>query len=558
MPFEPIPVASAPDIPDIKLEWNERYRGNPKLKKEGVELEFTEEQMVELVKCSADPLYFAINYMKIIHVDRGLVNFEPYPYQYHQIEHVHQNRKSIILQSRQSGKTTGIVAYLLWYILFNDFRRVGILANKQTTSTSIMSRLRLAYLNLPKWMQQGAIEWNKKSIVLENGSQVIAAATSSDSIRGEPLSLLYIDEAAFIKHQVWEEFWSSVFPTISSGKETKVVMVSTANKLNHFYSIYTRAQRGKNDFKPFTVYWQDVPSRDEEWKEEQIRNTSEDQFNQEHGNVFMGSTLTLIGSWKLITLNAADTIEVVGIDKDDPAFKVYEPPVPGHKYIAISDVSRGIGLDSSAVSIIDVTEVPYVQVAVFRSNEISPTDMAPIVVNLAEVYNQAYILIENNDTGIEVVNRVHFDHEYENLLSPITKNRSRYELGVKTTAVTKRVGGSVLKNLIEQDQLIVNDEQTILELSNFIKTTQGYKGDDGWNDDCVMTLLLFAWFTKTDEFKELFEGLYERSDKKNSSEDQPEHMSTQSEEDEPLEFFIDDGIHDPFDDHDDSDAAWIL
>jgi len=488
----------------VKLSRHQTYLGNPKLKREAVEIAFTQDQIDEYVKCRDDISYFVRNYMKITHVDDGLIPFEMWPFQDELLHHLVDNRFSIVNTARQVGKTTITVAFLLHYILFNDYKSVGILANKGATAREILSRLQLAYECLPYWLQQGVIEWNKGSIELENGSNILAASTSSATVRGYSFSTIFVDEAAFVSTNIWEGFYNSVYPTISSGKHTKIILVSTPNSLNHFYKLFTFAEAGKNDYKPFSVTWRDVPGRDEAWKLETIRNTSEDQFSQEHDCQFLGSTNTLISSKKIRALTP-----ITEIYRDDEGkYKMFKAPVVNkeepklnHTYMLTADVARGRGMDYSALSVVDITEYPFEQVATWRSNNVSPLMFPDIIAKIATDYNMAYVLIENNDAGEEVCNILNYELEYENILSPMAGKK--FQLGVKTTKSVKRLGCSNFKDLVEKDKLIIYDEDTVNEIAGFVAKGVSYEADGDGHDDLVMGLVIFSWLSSQEFFKEL-------------------------------------------------------
>ena len=393
-----------------------------------------------------------------------------------------------------SHNTTTNTIYILWYLLFKKDKSVAILANKASTSRSILGRIQLAFELLPNWMKPTVEEWNKGSGKFGNGNSVIAAATSSASIRGESVSLLVIDEAAFVEN--WDEFYTSTYPTIASGKTTQVVLISTINGLNHYHTIMEKARAGTSDFKPFEVTWRDVPGRDEEWRRQTIANTSEEAFQQEHENIALGSSNTLIGTKYLKQLSAKEPIFV------RESVRIYKEPVKDHIYIGVVDTSRGKGLDNSAISIIDVTSYPFEQVATYYNSEISYLVYPEVIFSLAKKYNNAHLLIENNDVGGHICAEMN-ELEYENIITPPTKNRAKYELGVRTTKNIKAVGCSSLRDLIESQKLIINDKNTILELGSFIRKGTSYQADTGMHDDLVMTLVLFSWLTTTETFQDI-------------------------------------------------------
>jgi len=369
------------------------YLGNPNLKKANVAVEFTPEQIAEFIKCSEDPVYFAKNYVKIVSLDEGLVPFKMWDFQEKLITNFHENRFNIAKLPRQTGKSTTVVSYLMHYAIFNDNVKIAILANKAETSRELLSRLQLSYENLPKWMQHGIVSWNKGSLELENGSKIIAASTSSSAVRGNSFNIIFLDEFAFIPNNIAEQFFSSVYPTISSGKSTKVIIISTPNGMNMFYKLWHDAERHKNSYIPLEVHWSSVPGRDAKWKEETIANTSQRQFTQEFECEFLGSVDTLINPAKLRALVYEDPI------KQNGKLDVYEDPIPDHQYVMTVDVSRGTNQDYSAFTVIDTTTIPYRLVAKFKDNDIKPIILPNIIHQVAKAYNRCYILIEVNDIG---------------------------------------------------------------------------------------------------------------------------------------------------------------
>jgi len=498
------------------------YLGNPNLKPEGQSLQFTKEQVEEYLRCSKDPVYFVSKYIKVVSLDKGLVGFNMYPYQKDMIETIHNNRFIIAKLPRQSGKTTTVASYLLHYVLFNQSVNVAILANKQSTARDILARLKLSYEYLPKWIQQGVKEWNKHSIVLENGAKIIAAATSSSAIRGGSYNVILLDEYAHVPTSVAEEFFSSVYPTITAGQTTRVIMISTPKGLNMFYHFWKGAQSKQNEYIPVEVTWNQVPKypggplRDEEWKQETIRNSSERQFQEEFVCDFIGSTNTLISSQKLNSL-----VWKKPHYKSNDGITIFEEPIrktektEDHVYYTVVDVSRGQGKDYSALTVIDITQMPYRVVAKYRNNTVSPLLFPSIVCSIGKKYNNSYIMVELNDIGGQVADILHQDLNYENLIRSTTKGRKgqilnegfssskNQQLGVRTSQIVKKLGCSVLKNLIENDKLIVEDAEIIEELTTFVADHSSYHAEDGYTDDLVMTLVLFSWATRQEFFKNL-------------------------------------------------------
>jgi len=488
------------------------YLGNPLLKKANTQIEFTEAQIIEFLKCKDNPVYFAENYIKIVNVDEGLVPFNMYPFQRKLIENFHNHRFNICKMPRQVGKSVTTVSYLLHYIVFNDNVNIGILANKATTSRELLGRLQLSYENLPQWMQQGIVSWNKGSLELENGSKIVAASTSASAVRGMSFNIIFLDEFAFVPNHIADEFFASVYPTISSGKSTKVIIVSTPKGMNHFYRMWHDAERRKNDFIATEVHWSEVPGRDEKWKEQTIANTSEEQFRAEHLCEFLGSIGTLINPSKLKTLVYDDPVK-----RGEKGLDVYEEPKEDHDYLMTADVARGIGNDYSAFIVFDITNFPYKVVAKYKNNEIKPMLFPSIIEKVAKAYNNSWILIEINDIGDQVANILHYDLEYNNILMCSMKGRAgqivgsgfsgkRTQMGVRMTASVKKLGCSNLKLLIEDDKLIVNDYDIIAELTTFIQKHNTFEAEEGCNDDLAICLVIFSWLVAQEYFKEMTEN----------------------------------------------------
>ena len=484
------------------------YLGNPNLKKANVAVEFTEEQIQEFIHCKNNPVYFAKNYVKIVSLDEGLVPFDMYPFQERMIERFHDNRFNICKMPRQTGKSTTVVSYLLHYAVFNDNVNIAILANKASTARDLLGRLQLAYENLPKWMQQGVVNWNKLSLELENGSKISANSTSSSAVRGGSYNVIFLDEFAFIPNNIADQFFASVYPTISSGKKTKVIIVSTPHGMNHFYRMWHDAERSKNEYVPTDVHWSEVPGRDEVWKKQTIANTSEQQFKVEFETEFLGSVDTLISPSKLNSL-VYDDPRTNGEGMD-----VYEDPQDEHDYLITVDVARGVGIDYSAFVIVDITTFPHRVVAKFRNNEIKPMLFPSVIHEMAKAYNDAYILCEVNDIGDQVASILNFDLEYSNVLMCSMRGRAgqivgqgfsgkKTQLGVKMSKTVKKVGCSNLKTLVEEDKVVFRDYNIISELTTFIQKNNSFEAEEGCNDDLAMCMVIYAWLVAQDYFKEL-------------------------------------------------------
>jgi hypothetical protein len=517
-----------------------------------MQMQLTEEEVREFVKCADDPSYFIENYVKIVTLDRGFVQISLYPFQKQAVTDINENRRVIIKAGRQVGKTTMVVGYMLWYILFNQDKTVAILANKASTSREILSRIKLAYEALPMWIQQGVKVWNKGDIELENGCRVLANSTASSAIRGFSISLLYLDEFAFVPSNIAEEFFTSVYPTISSGTTSKILISSTPNGMNHFYKMWTEAVENQNGFKFIEANWRQVPGRDQKWADEQRRVLGEEKFLQEMECEFMGSAGTLLSAAALKSLAFVKPIHL-----SENGIKIYEAPIKERNYSIVVDTSRGKGLDYSAFSVIDVTEMPYKQVCTYKDNNISPLIYPSIIKRMADYYNQAYVLIEINDNGQQVVDSLFEDYEYENILSTVeVKGKisltwgygNKSNRGIRTTKSVKRLGCSLVKNLIENQKLIIQDFETISELSTFVAKGGSFEAEEGSHDDLVMTLVLFSWMTGQSFFADLTntnikQKLYEEQMRQIEEEQLPGFMAGHLDVDQNDGGYVSDGVY---------------
>jgi hypothetical protein len=482
------------------------YNSNSNLKAAGVQVDFTPENIQEYIKCAQDPIYFIKNYCYIVSLDHGLIKFDLYPCQVNKINVIHNNRRVILMEGRQQGKTTTSAAYILWYTLFQPNKNVAILANKATAAREVLDRYQTMYEALPQWMQQGVTTWNKGDIELENGSKVFTAATGKSGIRGKSVNLLYVDEAAIIPNNVAEEFFTSVYPTISAGETTKILLSSTPLGYNHFWKFWNDAENGRNGFTPlFIPYWE-IPGRDDAWAAEQKAMLGELKYNQEVACKFLGSSLTLI---------SADVIAKMPIDPkiyEKDGLDVYQRPSAGHTYCLVADVAKGVGGDYSAFQVIDITTAPYRIVAKYRKNDISPLLYPNIIYKIGKEYNEAYVLLEIN-VSEQVAHILYNELEYENILMVNRHTNGQYVgggfgggktmLGVNTDKKIKRLGCHNFKSLVEEDKLIITDADTISEISTFIEKKGSYEADEGYHDDLVMPLVLFGWLTTQPYFKDL-------------------------------------------------------
>jgi len=478
------------------LNQNETYLGNPSVKRDGVVQEWTQDLVKEYALCMNNAQYFAEKYCKVISLDKGLVPFELYPYQKKMFNQFQENRFNVVLACRQSGKSISACAFLLWFALFHSEKTVAVLANKGATAREMLSRITLMLENIPFFLQPGTKALNKGSLEFSNNSRIIAAATSGSSIRGLSVNLLYLDEFAFVERAA--EFYTSTYPVVSAGTDTKIIVTSTANGIgNTFYKIWEGAIQGINEFHPFRVDWWDVPGRDNKWKEQTIANTSQLQFDQEFGNTFFGTGDTLINAETLMGFRAMPYKKTL----EGGDLLIYEEPIKGHDYIMTVDVSKGRGQDYSTFNLIDISVRPFAQVAVYRNNTISPLLFPNVIYKYANSYNQAYVVIESNDQGSVVCNGIYYDLEYENVHveSAIKANA----IGIEINRKTKRLGCSAIKDILENNKLNIVDENTILEISTFVARGQSYEASDGNHDDLMMNLVMFGYFSSTQYFGDM-------------------------------------------------------
>jgi len=478
------------------LKQKESYLGNPNVKRDGVLQQWTPDLLQEYKKCMDDPIYFVENYVKVISLDDGMVPFVLYPYQRRMFDQFQENRFSIVLACRQSGKSISACAYLLWYVLFNPEKTVAILANKGATAREMLNRITLMLENIPFFLQPGSKALNKGSLEFSNNSRILAAATSGSSIRGMSVNLLYLDEFAFVERAA--EFYTSTYPVISAGKDTKVIVTSTANGIgNQFHKIWEGSVQEINEFKSFRVDWWDVPGRDEKWKEQTISNTSQLQFDQEFGNTFFGTGDTLVNADTLLNLRAKPPKRYM----EGGLLKIYEEPIKDHDYVMTVDVSKGRGQDYSTFTLIDISVRPFAQVAVYRNNTISPLLFPNIIYKYAKPYNDAYVVVESNDQGSVVCNGLYHDLEYENV--HVESSVKANAIGIEINRKTKRLGCSAIKDILETNRLTVNDDNTILEISTFEAKGQSYEASEGNHDDLMMNLVLFGYFVSTQYFSDM-------------------------------------------------------
>jgi hypothetical protein len=497
------------------LDENFSFNGNPLLKPAYAKIQMTADQLVEYMKCEADPVYFIRNYVKIISLDHGTVKFNMWDFQEKMVQAMVDNRFVICKMPRQVGKTTTTAAIILWHVLFNKEYTVALLANKMDQAQEIMERIQMMYENLPMWIQQGIVTWNKRTIKLENDSRIIAAATSSSAIRGKSINMVYLDEFAHIDRALQLKFFTSTYPVISSGQATKVIITSTPNGYELFSKMWMDAVKedgelGKNSYVPVSVHWSDIPGRNEAWKEETINNTSADQFRQEYECEFLGSADTLIGPEYLAAMKYFRPV------RKSNSINIFQEPIPGHIYVLVADVARGGGGDYSAFVVVDVTQFPYSVAATYRDNTVTPVVYPNFIHQASLAYNNAYVLVEVNDIGGQVADILNYELENESMLMVTMTGKKGQSLGggygktarfgVKTTPAVKRIGCFAVKGLIENNQLMVNDFEIVSEFSTFVHDGVNYGAEYGKHDDLVMCLVLFSWATTQKYFKELVDS----------------------------------------------------
>jgi hypothetical protein len=508
------------------------YLSNPRLKRAGVNIPFTMKELQEYQKCATDPIYFIRTYVKIIHVDRGEILFDMWDFQEKMVRLFLGNRFCIVKCPRQVGKSTTTIAYILHTILFKENQNIAILGNKYQTAQKLLADLKKSYMYLPKWMQQGVVEWNKRNIELENGCKIIASSTAADAIRGNTYNLIFLDEFAHVPAHLADDFFDSVYPTISSGATTQVIMVSTPKGMNKFHAMWVGANHSKNStdpnlqwngYTPFAIHWSMVPKpdgsgkkRDEAWKKETVARTSEQQFRQEFECEFIGSSNTLISPEALNSMGPKTPIRKVSMkfskfETVEHFLDVHFDPILGHQYVLCADVAGGKDQDASAFVIIDISSQPFMVAAKYKSNKISPMLFPDVITDAAAKYNMAFVLVETNDN--DVAKTLQMDLEYENLITTTTRGKGtqvgggftkNVEFGIRTNKATKKIGCSNLKTLIEGRKLITHDYQIYVELTQFVSNNRGsYAAEEGANDDLAMCLVNFGWLVNQKYFKEL-------------------------------------------------------
>ena len=407
-----------------------------------------------------------------------------------------------------SHNSTTMGVLCLWMTLFNSNFKIAFLANKDDVAKEQLRRIKRMLEEIPMWAQQGVVEYNKHTIAFENGSSITVAATSSTAIRGFTFNMVILDEFAHVPFNVQQEFVTSVYPTITSGKTTRIAMTSTPCGMEAFHKTWQNAVKGDNEYKAYKVKWDDIPGRGEEFKRETIANIGLRAWRQEYACEFLGSDDTLIDPNTLINLVHKRPLDERG------KHRIYEQPVDGHSYVALIDTAEGLNKDHSTIQMIDVTEFPYRQVAVFQDNTISPALFPSVIVSMCVKYNHARVLVETNGPGGQVTILMQQDEIGAGLLMYTALRKNMQVLsggfgagashpGLRMTQSTKRLGCSGMKSIIETHRIIINDYETIQELSTFVEQTNGsFSAREGHNDDLVMGLVLLGWLCFQPTFKD--------------------------------------------------------
>ncbi|QNH71374.1 terminase large subunit [Rhizobium phage P9VFCI] len=499
------------DIPDIvdPTQYGARnyYKNNKLIKRSGTPVQFTPAMQEELKRCALDILYFAEKYFFVRTLDYGKIKIPLRDYQkfWLRVSEEEDIRQRIWLACRQSGKSSTLTIEILHKVLFNDDYQIAILANKGGTAREIFSRVRLAYEMLPFWLQVGVVEWNKGSMELENGSKVFAASTSSDSIRGFTLNEIILDEMCFVKND--EEFMTSTYPVIASGKKSRITMISTPNgPRGEFHKNWQRAVKGKNSYYSFKVPWHFVPGRDAEWKQNTIENTSYTQFRQEQDVEFVGHGDGFLNAetLEMLAREIREPLRLNDPELSEQGFEIFELPQEGHAYIACVDNAEGKEQDESTISIIDITEKPFKLVGTFADNRISPLLFPHKIKKMAEIYNNAMTIVENNTIGLTVAVGLYLDLEYENVY--LSNNKDETGIGVRTTRPLKQLGCANLRSLLEKGAMKVPSQKVLHQLQNFVPKNGTYNAAPGHKDDLVANLWMFGWYTSQGQFEEFLKN----------------------------------------------------
>lgn len=493
-------------------EINYSLSTNPFLKRAHIKHQFSDDQLLELKRCLESPLYFFRNHYWVKTADGDEVLFDPYPYQIRILEALLENRLVIGNIGRQLGKSTIIIAFFLYNIIFFENREILLLSKTEEAAKELLVRIKFAYEKIPMWMQQGVVKNDAKTFELENKSKIKVAATTDTAGRSGSYWAVFADEFAFVQANMAQEFYTAALPTISSGKNTKFIIISTPNGMNLFYKLFMDAKKNRNGFVWVDAHWSEHPGRDQAWAEGLIKAMGPEKFNQEFLAEFSGASDTLISSVYLKTMVHDEAIFF------QENFHAWEMPIPGHRYVTCVDISEGIGQDYTVVSVIDVTSLPYKMVGKYRDNRTSIMILPFIIKDISSKYNDAYSFIEiggcSKNVGDQVARTLYYDLQYEYVLcTTFAAGRGgkkirfapdgKAELGVKMTQSVKSEGCSNLKHLVETQTLMIPDFEVIEEFSNFKKIGNTFKAEEGNHDDIVMSLVLFGWLSKAVDFETL-------------------------------------------------------
>jgi hypothetical protein len=479
-----------------KRKTSQFFQGIRGLRNEGVEVELTPHQVQEIAKCANDSQYFINNYCYIVTLDDGKQKFNTRFYQDDMLDIMAANTRAIFKLPRQSGKSAIVAAFLVWEVIFQDYHSCSILANKEKSAKNILKKVKTIYKSLPIWMQQGIVGWSKLSIELENESYIEASATSASGIRSDSINTLVIDECAWIPKNIWDEFYSSIYPTVSSSRKSKIIMISTPRGMNHFYKFWNDSELKKNVFVHYEISYMDVPTYAEPgFKEQTIQEIGLQKWTQEYECQFLGSSGTLISSYHLQnTLVMQEPAEI----RFDDKFRIFEMPVThkddpkkNHQYILMCDFGEGVGLDYNTIQVMDITAgPPWKEVAVYEDNEIAPSEMPYVIERIGKFYNTGLVIGETNNIGIGILDDLNYDLEYENIFYGDNDH-----FGIKMTKASKKTGNHRLKSNVEDGNLLVQDEGTISQFSTYVKVRDSYQAEEETDhDDLVTPLVLFSFF----------------------------------------------------------------
>lgn len=498
-----------PDLPDFEEDADGTpiaFSNNTNIKPKNVKLPLTKEHIEEFLYCSTHPLYTIRNYLYINNQDLGFIKFNLWDFQEELIQKMLVHDRLIAKFPRQAGKTTVTAAFLFFYCLFNKDKKVIIVANYREKARDTLNMMKDFYYNCPNWLKPGVLKWNEYEVKFENGCQVKTSSTTANAARGFTAGILYIDEMAFIDKRMWDKFFKSVFPAVSSAKLAKILTSSTPDGKNHFYYFWQRAVNNINGYHAHEIPWNAIPGRDEAWKNKQIAEMgSVEAFMQEYACDWGDSGKLLLNKITMDNMEhmVKEPLEYRNSDLriEKRILSIQKNPIPGHSYICTIDCSEGKGLNNQAFTIIDVTTLPIETVMSFKSNEESLVTYPGVIYEWVMRYNGAFIIIENNSIGSGVANDLWYDYEYSNIVNSYSEKEGKqyHEIGIKTTPKTRKVGCDHLKFLFENEKIITTEFMVYEEFTNFAwnDIKMRYEAaDEEINDDIAMGLIIFAAFIK--------------------------------------------------------------